>query len=124
MTNRWIRCGLSCLAFLWMAPGVEAALWQKATYSESQTFGGLHPVQVQSGHLFAQAAPVGLEAQAIGNQSDETGSRSEQSARLNRNLLTGAVTILTLFVAFRLLLVWQIARNRKKLAIGMLEGES
>lgn len=124
MPNRWIRYGLSCLAFLWMAPGVEAALWQKATYSESQTFGGLHPVQVQSGHLFAQATPVDLEAKAIENQSEEIGSRSDQSARLNRNLLTGAITILTLFVAFRLLLVWQIARNRKKLAQDILEGEA
>lgn len=118
MPNRWtIRCGLSCLAFLWLVSGVEAALLQKALHSEPQ-------IQMPSVHLFAQAAPVDLGAQTVESQSDETGSRSQQSAQLNRNLLTGAVTILTLFVLFRLLLVWQIARNRKKRAQDILKGEA
>lgn len=117
MPNHWIRCGLSCLIFLWMVSGVKAALLQKAAHSEPQT-------QIPSDYLFAQATPIDLGAPAIENQSDETVSRSDQSARINRNILTGAITILTLFVAFRLLLVWQIARNRKKLAQAILEGEA
>lgn len=42
-------------------------------------------------------------------------SRSRQAIRFNRNLLIGTISVLSFFIVCRLVLLWQIARHRKRL---------
>lgn len=65
------------------------------------------------------------QALAVDESEDGAESQSQRTDRLNRNLLIAAISILTFFVLFRLVLVWQISRNRKKNSQNnLLEGEA
>ena len=65
---------------------------------------------------FATVAAPAAGPQDADPQLDEPESRSQHAARVNRNLMVATSSILSLFVLCRIVLLWQIARHRKKLA--------
>jgi len=117
MFGHLIKCGFLCLAL---------AGWISTTHvGAAAVFSKAQPSHSQLTPLLGQATSLQAEAQIADDQSENAESHSERSARINRNLLVGTITVLTLFVLFRLLLVWQISRNRKKMAQNnLLEGEA
>ncbi|MFM2081844.1 MAG: hypothetical protein RL380_535 [Verrucomicrobiota bacterium] len=61
------------------------------------------------------AAAVEAEPADV-DRTFESESRSTHVGRVNRNLMTATVVILTTFVLLRIGLLWQIQRSRKKVA--------
>ncbi|MCX6895976.1 MAG: hypothetical protein NTZ16_10865 [Verrucomicrobia bacterium] len=117
MFGHFTKCGLLCLAL---------AGWLSATHTGvAAASPEAQPNHLQLSPLLGLATSLQAETQIADDQSEGAESHSERSARINRNLLVGTIVILTLFVLFRLLLVWQISRNRKKMAQNnLLEGEA
>lgn len=117
MFGYFIKCGFLCLTLF---GGLSTANARVATLSPEARHD--HPPLTP---LFGVATSMQAEAQIADDQNEDAESHSERSARINHKLLVGTAAILTLFVVFRLLLVWQISRNRKKMAQNnLLEGEA
>ena len=116
MFGHFMKCGFLCLTLaVWFS---TAHTGVAAVSSEAL------PNHLQLTPLLGQAS-LQAETQFADDQGEDAETHSERSTRINRNLLVSTIAILTLFVLFRLLLVWQISRNRKKMAQNnLLEGEA
>lgn len=106
-----MRYGFLCLVFLsWNARG-EVVTIASGSFLKSQNFS-----VVMHQPFFAVAASLEAEPQDVDRQFDRSESKSQHAQRMNRNLSVGVLSLLILLVVGRALLLWQIARNRKKLA--------
>ena len=110
MVNRLIHYGLMCLA---LAAQTFLAFADQPSRSTMPVQSPL--VQNWPAALAVVAAPDSEPAD-VGRQFDEPESHAQHAARINRNLMTATVSILALFVLCRIVLLWQIARARKKQA--------
>ena len=124
MYRHSMRCGLICLALACWPSRMHAAPLPDASRPLSaclaKTAQGIH-LRLQP--LFTLEASQGTETQTAARDFENTESRSQRATRINRNLLVATAAILTVFVIFRLLLHWQISRERKKMSQALLEGE-
>ena len=110
MVNRLIRSGLVCLA---LAAQMFAAI---AVQPAPAAMPLKPPVVLNLPNALAVVAAPESEPADVDRQFDEPESHSQHAARVNRNLMTATVSILALFVLCRIILLWQISRNRKKQA--------
>ncbi len=108
MVRTMTRYGLLCL-MLWVGNLVAfTANVRPPEISAAQFF-------VQPSPFFAAAAPDAVPAD-VDREFGETESKSHHAQRMNRDLIVIAVLILTTMVIFRIVLLWKIAQDRKRLA--------
>ena len=104
-----MRCKFLCLVFLsWNAQG--KAVTMTSVVPEPQSASAI------VGQPFFAVVSAEAEPQDVDREFDQGESQSQHAQRMNRNLSIAAVSVLILLVVGRALLLWQIARNRKRLA--------